>query len=143
MGCKTNNIKPTEEWAREEKRLQAFLTQYNLPFSPAELRIQLKDMDYTVMKTLNKELEIMSPKDLGLGPVTTIIAYNFESLKDLIGESRRSIDLALTEGGISIANQRYLNEGMVAHLFNVLTSTLDANTFKSNLQGSQEELDRQ
>ena len=139
MGCKTNNIKPTEEWAHEEKRLQAFLTKHTLPFSPAELRIQLKDMDYTVMKTLNKELEVLSPKDLGIGPVTTIIAYNFDSLKDLIGESRRSIDLALTEGGISIANQRYLNEGMVAHLFNVLTSTLDADTFKENLQGSEEE----
>jgi len=141
MGCNTNNVKSTEEWAKEEKAINAVLTMYNLPYTPAEFRIQLSRMNYQDVKNINKQLEDTTAAELGLTTEMHIVAANLPMIKSLIGSTKRELNTYLTEEGVSLANQRYLNEGMITALFNALTTSLPKDEFLEGVSGTTEELE--
>ena len=132
MGCKLTNIKPSELWIKEEENLKNFIEKYNVNLTPAQLRKQLSQITYKDVKTLEDDVYDETFEQFG-----GIEAY--EELRDLMGEANQNVNLYLSERGLSLATQKYLNEGMVSNLMNVLTDVHSYEEFSNNLPGTEEE----
>ena len=94
--------------------------------------------------------DLLGPKKLSF----SAIIDNLESLEEMAGQVSQGIDLSVTKklvinpqgelletSGISPASQRYLNEGMVTALFNVLTENLSKDEYTAKMDGTTEAKD--
>ena len=142
MGCKIHKIKPTEAWAKEEAGLKDFIDKHNLKLSPSDLRIQLSRLNVNHLKTLKDQLEESTKEELGLSDELHAIASDMDSIEELIGLSKRDINLYLIDRGLSLGTLKYLNEGMVTALLNVVTGKdVSKDAFTADMPGTQAEKD--
>jgi len=131
-------MKPSALWVQEEGKLNRFIEKYKVDFTPAKLRIELSKISYNDVKKLKSDEDIYDETFKNLGGLEA-----YEDFIELIGESHKDINLYLSERGVSVATQKYLNEGMVTSLMNVLTTTQSKDVFIKNLPGTKAETDAQ